>query len=659
MFACEEGKLIYRFDAERVQIEAWGSNALRVRATQNGSFTNHDWALEAEDAHGGNVNIDSEKNCASISNGKITATINKDGVIAFANEKGETLLKEYARRLQDESSMALIIPSREYKAPRGNLYETHVYFYPNKKEKIFGMGQYQHHELNLKGCKLELAQRNSQVSVPFYVSSLGYGFLWNNPAIGSVVFANNGTEWCAKAAAQIDYLIIAGDAPSEILENYMRLTGLPPMMPEYGLGFWQSRLRYATQEELLRVARKYKELNIPIDVIVCDFFHWPEQGDFCFDEAFWPDPAAMCRELDAMGIRLMVSVWPTVDNKSKNYKEMLEKGYLVRCETGVRHTMDGTVAFFDATNPDSREFVWQQIKKNYWDLGARLYWLDVAEPEYMTYSFENYRYQLGSNLEVGNIYPKLYLKGFYDGKKACGDEQQVSLIRSAWVGSAKYGGLVWSGDIVSTFECFHRQVVAGLNMGMAGIPWWTTDIGGFHGANIEDPDFHELLVRWFAYGCFCPVMRLHGSRFPWREIENALVGSGADNEIWSFGEKVFEICKKYILLREKLRGYVREQMQRAHDKGTPVIRPSMYDFPADPQAWETEDAYMFGGDLLVAPVMEKGALKRNVYLPAGTDWVNVWTKERFAGGQTVSADAPLDVIPVFCRQGAAALACFT
>ena len=154
-------------------------------------------------------------------------------------------------------------------------------------------------------------------------------------------------------------------------------------------------------------------------------------------------------------------------------------------------------------------------------------------------------------------------------------------------------------------------------------------------------------------------MRLHGSRFPWREIENALVGSGADNEIWSFGEKVFEICKKYILLREKLRGYVREQMQRAHDKGTPVIRPLMYDFPADPQAWETEDAYMFGGDLLVAPVMEKGALKRNVYLPAGTDWVNVWTKERFAGGQTVSADAPLDVIPVFCRQGAAALACFT
>lgn len=656
MFACKEHKLIYRFDSELVQIEAWGANALRVRATQNMSFSQYDWALEGTQAGEGEVTV-TEKS-GSIRNGKITAHINEHGVIHFTNEKGEVLLKEFARRLQDESSMALAIPSREYKLPQGDLYETHVYFYPNKKEKIFGMGQYQQHELNLKGCVLELAQRNSQASVPFYVSSLGYGFLWNNPAVGSVAFANNGTEWIAKATSQIDYLIIAGDEPAEIVENYMQLTGLPPMMPEYGLGFWQCKLRYATQEELLTVAREYHKRGIPVDVIVCDFFHWPHQGDYRFDPEFWPDPVAMCKELKEMGMRLMVSVWPTVQTDSENYQEMLANGYLTRVESGIRHTMFDTVSFFDATNPECRDYVWQKIKKNYWDLGAQLYWLDVAEPEYSNYAFENYRYQMGKELEVGNVYPKLYLKGFYDGMKANGDENPISLIRCAWAGSAKYGALLWSGDIISNFECFHRQVMAGMNVAIAGIPWWTTDIGGFHGGNGDDPAFRELFARWFAFGCFCPVMRLHGNRNPWHQVEKARCGSGADNEIWSYGDEIYELCKKYIGIREKMRDYNRAQMKQAHEKGTPVMRPLMYDFPADPEAWETEDAYMFGNDLLVAPVMEEGMKERSVYLPAGNCWVNVWTGETFEGGQHVTVQTPVDVIPVFAKQGAAVLDCF-
>ena len=656
IFTDRDHKLIYRYDSETVQIEAWGENALRVRATQNMTFTEHDWALEG--TRPGKGETTAAENGGSIRNGKITAHINEHGVLCFTNEKGEVLLKEYSRRLQDESSMALMIPSREYKNPQGDLYETHVHFYPNRKEKIFGMGQYQQHELNLKGCVLELAQRNSQASVPFCVSSLGYGFLWNNPAVGSVAFANNGTEWIARATPQIDYLIIAGDEPAEIVENYMRLTGLPPMMPEYGLGFWQCKLRYATQEELLTVAREYHRRGIPVDVIVCDFFHWPHQGDYRFDPEFWPDPAAMCRELKEMGMRLMVSVWPTVQNDSENYREMLANGYLTRVETGIRHTMNDTVTFFDATNPACRDYVWQKIKQNYWDQGARLYWLDVAEPEYGNYAFDNYRYRMGTDLEVGNVYPKLYLKGFYDGMKAAGDENPISLIRSVWAGSAKYGGLLWSGDIISSFECFHRQVVAGMNVSIAGIPWWTTDIGGFHGGNGDDPSFRELFARWFAYGCFCPVMRLHGNRNPWHEIENARCGSGADNEIWSYGDEIYELCKKYIDIRERMRDYNRSQMKQAHKKGTPVMRPLMYDFPADPLAWETEDAYMFGGDLLVAPVTEEGARECSVYLPAGERWINVWTGEAYDGGQTVIAAAPLDVIPVFCREGAKVLEAF-
>ncbi|HIX29554.1 MAG TPA: family 31 glucosidase, partial [Candidatus Blautia stercoravium] len=513
-------------------------------------------------------------------------------------------------------------------------------------------GQYQQRQMNMKGCMLELAQRNSQVSVPFYLSSLGYGFLWNNPAIGSVVFGMNGTEWRAESTKQIDYLVIAGDTPAQIEEIYMELTGRVPMMPEYGLGFWQCKLRYRTQEELLQVARRYYEEKIPVDVIIADFFHWTQEGDFKFDPTYWPDVPGMCRELESMGMKLMVSVWPTVDYRSENFKEMKEKGYLIQCEKGVRISMlcGGNEVFFDATNPEARKYVWKKMKEHYWDQGARLFWLDVAEPEYTTYQFENYRYYLGTNLEIGNSYPKFYTQGFFEGMMEEGDRQPVNLVRSAWAGSARYGALVWSGDIVSNFECFYRQVRAGLSMAIAGIPWWTTDIGGFHGARGDDPVFRELFVRWFAYGCFSPVMRLHGNRNPQMDFEGDAIGSGSPNEIWSFGEEIFEICKNYIALRERMRPYMREQMKLAHEKGTPVMRPYFYDYPEDKKAWEIEDAYVFGGDFIVAPVLEQGAVEREVYLPKGTVWINVWTKEKTEGGQTVKAAAPLEIIPVFAKE---------
>ncbi len=665
--------LIYKYDSECVRIEAWGENALRIRATRNREFTSHDWALitqpksearveiyEDPEAGGGAfMNMYSGKNRShgSIVNGKVKAVINAGGVISFYNQKGELLLKEYWRRLQDETSMALNIPGREYRSGEGDLYQLTARFCGNDKEKIYGMGQYQQHQLNMKGCLLELAQRNSQASVPFYISSLGYGLLWNNPAVGKVMFAANGTEWTADAARQLDYVIIAEDQPSKIEETYMSLVGLPPMMPEYGLGFWQCKLRYRTQEELLSVARKYKELNIPVDVIVIDFFHWTQQGDLRFDPKYWPDVPAMCREVEEMGMKLMVSVWPTVDYRSENFREVMEKGYLVQSERGVRISMlcGGNEVFTDMTHPEARTYLWKKLKENYWDQGARLFWLDVAEPEYTTYEFDNYRYHLGPVKEVGNSYPVYYAKAVYDGMVSEGDSQPVSLIRCAWAGSARYGALVWSGDIVSNFECFNRQVRAGLSMAIAGIPWWTTDIGGFHGGNAEDPEFRELFIRWFQYGCFSPVMRLHGNRDPHVFFAEGEAGTGSANEIWSFGEEIFEISKRYIRLREQLRDYVREQMRQAHEKGTPVMRPLFYDFPEDLQSWDVDDTYMFGPDIYVAPVLQKGVLERPVYLPEGIDWIHAWSKERYQGGQTVSVAAPREEIPVFIRSGAKVL----
>ena len=650
----EDGALQYRYDGETLRIEAFG-RGLRVRATKADKMPEEDWALIRNEQNKGRITL--KEQSAEIENGKIRAQIDHVGRIQMFRIDGKMILSEYLRTRADIKKpycSALEIDAREFKPLIGGDWALTLRLESlDRNEKIYGMGQYQQDILNIKGAELELAQRNSQASVPFFLSSLGYGFLWNNPAVGRATFGTNIMSFVAESSKKLDYWIVAGDTPAEIEEAYAEVTGKVPMMPEYAMGFWQCKLRYQTQEELLSVAREYKRRNLPVSVIVVDFFHWPLQGEWKFDPTYWPDPDAMIRELKEMGIELMVSIWPTVDYRSENFEEMKRKGYLIRTERGVRVSMtfQGNTIHFDATNPAAREYVWQKAKQNYYDKGVRIFWLDEAEPEYEVYQFDNYRYHIGSNLQIGNIYPAMYARAFYEGMQKEGQENILNLLRCAWAGSARYGALVWSGDIASTFEVLRRQLAAGLNMGIAGIPWWTTDIGGFHGGDPKDPAFQELLARWFEFGAYCPVMRLHGDRDPkqpqYGETGGATCLSGADNEVWSFGEEDYEICKKYLAVRETMRPYLREVMREAHEKGTPVMRPLFYDFPDDKTAWEIEDQYMFGPNKLIAPVLEAGKRSREVYLPCGARWKNIETGECFEGGQTITADAPLDVIPVF------------
>ncbi|OOP73184.1 TIM-barrel domain-containing protein [Clostridium beijerinckii] len=655
-FEEKDGALCYRYDAEHLIIMPWGPNSLRIKSTKGPDMPMEDWALI--EPKPSNAKISIEEYSAKIVNGKITAVINQIGKLEFYNQKGELLLEEYVRNRKDMYSStcsSLEVEGREFKPIIGGDYHLSMRFVSNPDEKIYGMGQYQQPFLDVKGADLELAHRNSQASVPFALSSLGYGFLWNNPAVGRVNFGKNITTWEAYSTKKLDYWITAGDTPAEIEEAYADATGKVPMMPEYAMGFWQCKLRYQTQEELLEVAREYKKRNLPISVIVVDFFHWPLQGEWKFDPTYWPDPDAMIKELKDMGIELMVSIWPTVDYRSENFDEMMNKGLLVRTDKGFRICMNfmGNTIHYDPTNPEAREYVWQKAKKNYYDKGVKIFWLDEAEPEYSVYDFENYRYHLGPNVQVGNIYPMMYAKTFFDGMKAEGQEGIINLLRCAWAGSQRYGALVWSGDIHSSFKSLRNQFAAGLNMGLAGIPWWTTDIGGFFGGHIDDPDFHEVLIRWFEYGTFCPVMRLHGYRWPFKPQYGTTGGaecvSGADNEVWSYGDKVYEICKKYLKIREAMMPYITTLMEEAHKKGTPVMRPMFYDFPEDKLCWENESQYMFGPNILVAPIMEKGQTEREVYLPAGSNWTNAWTKEKMEGGQTTLVDAPIDQIPLFLR----------
>lgn len=680
-FEQDGDRLIIREGSSQVWIEPWGPNSLRVRMTKEAQMDANDWALE-EKMPKTDVTITYEEidvtdpwyqtpeyekyhqtgTQATLVNGKITAKVTHEGWISFYNQKGELLTEEYWRNRNriNRYCVPLRVDARELKPIMGtNDFALTARFEAFDDEKIFGMGQYQEAHMNKKGATLELAHRNSQASVPFMVSSRGYGFFWNNPAIGTATFGTNKTEWHVNSTRKLDYFITAGDSPAEIEAQYSLATGRTPMMPEYGMGYWQCKLRYRNQEELLDVAREHKKRGLPMDAIVIDFFHWTRQGDFRFEPRDWPDPEAMVKELKELGIELVVSVWPTIDEQSSNYGVMAENGYLVNADrcNAIHMTWMGNTTFYDATNPKAQQFVWEQCKEHYYDYGIRCFWLDEAEPEYGPYDFDNYRYFEGPAVQCTNRYPVGYAKGFYDGLKKEGETDIMSLVRCAWAGSQKYGVLTWSGDIYSSFRAMREQLQAGLSMGMAGIPWWTSDIGGFLGGNITDPHFKELLVRWFAWGAFCPVFRMHGERSPWYEREQEFINgvrqltSGQDNEVWSFGEDNYEILKKYLFIRERLRPYIRDCMKAASESGAPVMRPLFYDFPEDKDSWEIEDAYMFGPDLLVAPVMEEGVTERSVYLPKGAAWKDAYTKKSYEGGQRVTVPAPIDIIPVFMRDG--------
>ncbi len=674
MYFCNDnGALIAKHGGETLRIEAWGQDALRVRATKLMQIQKEDWALTEEPSvktatveifENGTWQGDPGEGfggCAVVQNGRVKAVVNGEGVLSFYRDD-TLILREYYRAYGgtiSQESRCLKVFNREWKGIIGGTgYSLNLKFESNDGEKLFGMGQYQQGYMDLKGSILELAQRNSQVSVPFAVSSLGYGMLWNNPAVGSVTFGKNYTEWVAKSTRQMDYWITVGDAPKDILKNYTDVTGRSPMFPEDRMGLWQCKLRYRTQDEVLEVARKYQEEGIKIDQIVIDFFHWTVQGDWKFDTTYWPDPKAMIDELHEMGIKVIVSVWPSVDRRSENFYPMMEKGLLIATERGAAQTYDyqGDCVEIDPFNPETREYVWEVCKKNYYDFGIDAFWLDNSEPDYGVYDFENYRYCIGPALECSNLYPQLYSRVFFDKMKDLGDGTVVNLLRSAWAGSQKYGNVVWSGDIPSTFEAFKDQVMAGLNMGLAGIAWWTTDIGGFMTDDVNDPDFRQLLIRWYQFAVYSAVFRMHGDRGPYdipplddRDFGGGYLHTGQPNELWSYGEDNYKIMRKYYDVRIAMHDYIKSLYEEASVNGAPLIRTMFYEFPADEKCWELDDQYMFGEKYLVAPIFQLNQFSREVYLPAGS-WKLTSTGEVFAGEQSVTVDAPIEYMPVFEKQ---------
>ena len=651
-FHQKANKLIWKLGQERIQIEPWGPEALRVRGALNSQIVD-DPLSALQDPVPTNAEIIITDEQASIKSGALRAEIDPLGTVRFLNDStGEELIAEIWQRFPQ--------PERRFKSLGSNLFRSQIKFSAYDDERFYGLGQRKHGKLDQKGCVIDLLQLNSKVCIPFLLSNRGYGFLWNNPAVGRVELGQNHTRWIAEATAKLDYWVTLGDTPAQIVERYVDATGHPPLLPEWAAGFWQCKLRYTSQDELLSVARDYRARGLPLSVIVIDYFHWTSQGDWQFDPTDWPDPAGMVKELEDMGVKVMVSVWPTVNGASANYETMRQRGLLVDTNRGIPANwtltdanapgLPAPVHFIDSTNPSAREYLWERICEGYYQHGIKVFWLDACEPEMYPTDPENLRYHLGNGLAVTNIYPQLHARAFYEGMQHEGEDEIITLCRSAWAGSQKYGAAVWSGDIASTFDELQAQLRAGLNIGLSGIPWWTTDIGGFHGGDPDSSYFRELIVRWFQFGAFCPLFRLHGFRLP--ADMDRYWESGGPNEVWSFGDEAYAIITEYLHLRERLRPYIMEQMASAHAQGAPPMRPLFFDFPDDETAWDVEDQFMFGPDLLVAPVLFEGARSRKVYLPAGALWTDAWSGEAKEGGRWITTDAPLARIPLYLRDHA-------
>ena len=641
-----ENEILFSRSGELVRIAPCADNAIRFQGFPDCSVIDENYTLMPQDV---DCEIEEGDNFVSMTQGKTKVVLRDNGKVTFYYDD-RTILEE-------QPELTFYNGYRNYLNKHSGIWKCRVSFEANKNEHFFGLGHSMNNPFDLKGGVYDIINTNANCVIPYVYSSLGYGFIWNNPSVGSVELAMNRTRWNSDASKFIDYVVIGGN-PKKVSETLADLTGHAPEMPYWATGFWQCRLRYETQDMLLEVARRYRDEKIPLSVIIADYFHWTEQGDYKFDPKYWPDVKAMTNELHSMGTRLVVSVWPTINENSENYRHMKDRNMLIRTTRGSDRIFEfyGWQAEIDATNEETRDFVWRKLKENYIDNGVDALWFDEAEPEIHPEQFDNLLMKKGRGDVVGLLYPYYYSKMAYDGFKSMGRDDIITLTRCAYLGSQKFGSLVWSGDIESTFESLKCQVHAGMNMAMCGIPWWNTDIGGFYGGDTTSDYFRELIVRWFQFGVFSPVMRLHGTRV--RHIEKSILKepSGDPNEIWSFGEENFEILKNLIMLRENLRPYIKEQMNIASEKGYPIVRPMFFEYPDDEICYTLDEQYMFGDDIIFAPVVNQGQKIKKFYVPQG-EWVLTMNNKVYSQGWH-EIEVEINDFVALVRKGSSVINCF-
>jgi len=593
-------------------------------------------------------------------------------------------------------------------------------------EALYGLGQHQAGFLNLRDIPVQLLQANTDIAIPFLISTKGYGLLWNNAALtdfnpatkaidldstgagtiqtgpeGDYGFLLNGNTrgrlrlavgdkqvidianmWVPysaggkihlaanttyKVVAQtggkptlsmrtpsdtmafrsetgqgVDYYFIYGPEPSQVIAGYREFTGAAPLLPKWAYGFWQCRERYSSQQQILDTAAEFRTKKIPVDVLVQDWQYWGKYGwnAMKFDEKFYPDPAAMMTALHSENIHLVISVWGKFGADTDIDKQLKAENLVLRsaAATGEPGETKETENWADIFNPKAQKEYWSDLNSGLFKLGLDGWWLDATEPEGDPLKDDNTF--LGSGRTVRNAFPLFETSAVYDGQKAADPNKRVVILsRSSYPGEQRNNTISWSGDITGNWDTLRRQIPAGLSFSMSGIPYWTTDIGGFFRPRNQytSADYHEVLIRWFEYGAFCPIFRIHGYQ--------------SETEMWKFGPDVEKILREYDELRYRLMPYIYSSAWGVTNRGEILMKALPFVYPNETALRDIGDQFMFGDSLLVNPVTVQGATTRNVVLPKGDGWVDFWSGQTYTGGQTIVAAAPLDRMPILVKQG--------
>ncbi len=689
----QEQRIVYRSDGEWISLEPYAANILRVTLSKDAGPVDAPpgYGIIARPNAAGWSTAEAQDGSDLYRSNRLVVSVNRPRPnpnpekrvqsqvdiskyfvgsvpwvhIGFRTTDGQKLLDmngwQQAEYNHKDGTADLALDRRPSDGPS---YVVGATFASPDDEHYYGLGQNQEGFLDHRGHAVRcwndyLSTAAPSTCVPFLITNKGYGLLWDNPSKTTIEPGfNEQTKWISESGDRVSYFVIAGKDADEIFAGYKLLTGPTHMLPKAAYGYIQCKQRYSSQEELLAVAKGYRERHLPADVLVVDWFYYTKMGQMDMDPKFWPDPKAMNKQLHEMGFETMISVWPRFVPEDRYYAEIAKNNWFLHGADGKPFDglpYDRAGSDIDTTNPDAAAWYWKVIHDNILSLGFDSLWADETEPDLPP---------TGGYLHVGpgtqyfNVYPLFHTGALYNGfRKDEPGRRALTLSRDVYTGAQANGTIFWSSDIYPTWDTLRRQIPTGLDFTASGIAYWSNDTGGWqylpsvhhpaHPALIDpsdaratvggDDDFPELYTRWFQYATFLPIMRSHGSR-PY-------------NEVWSYGKQAEPILEKYLRLRYELMPYIYSLGYKTWKTGAPFMRALPLDFPNDPKVVDLRDEYMFGPAFLVAPVTEQGATRREVYLPAGADWYNYWTNERLHGGQTISVPAPIDTIPLFVRAG--------
>ena len=690
-----------------MRIEACGDRVVHIVASRTSDIPTPNVPIVTQPCRAKTVQVDVGKTRATVSTPAITVTVDSaSGAVSFFSKDGKTLLAE--TKLGGKSfDVPSVFETKNWQVQQS--------FLSPSDEALYGLGQHQEGIFNLRGVPIRLSQANTTISIPFLLSSKGYGVLWNNASLtdfnpadqsiaidpstgkgkfttgskgmyGFVLTSDNrnqlalevneqhvidlqniwtptsasgvlelegnkeydisarggpgGVQLAARPPADtttfrsevgqaIDYYFFYGPDLNRVIADYRQLTGEAPLFPKWAYGYWQCRERYHSQQEILDTAAEFRKRQIPVDVLVQDWQYWGKYGwnAMKFDEGYYPQPKQMLDQLHSNDLHMMISVWSKFGEDTDVYQRMSAQSLLI----------PGT-PWTDFFNPKAQAAFWSELKHGLFQDGIDGWWMDASEPEFDV--LKGRQTFLGSGESVRNAYPLYVTKAIYEGQRATTDRKRVVILtRSAFAGQQRNAAASWSGDITANWITLRRQIAAGLSFSMSGLPYWTTDIGGFFRPDDQytSDAYHQLLIRWFQYGAFCPIFRVHGYK--------------SNAELWNYGNEVERVLTQYDELRYRLLPYIYSAAWGVTNRGETLMRALPLEFSSDPGARGVSDQFVFGPALLINPVTSEGMTQRQLYLPAGVEWVDFWTGKRMSGGQTITADAPLDRIPIYGRAG--------